>query len=86
MKVLLKIGHAEFLLPNDQGLSTLAKTFSKAKTADLTHRDYTNNDWTKVLKITGPAPEITIKYLDPKIEIIDTTLPLGLPEFGTRQD
>lgn len=86
MKVLLKIGHQEYLLPNDQGLSTLAKTLSKARICDEGHRDYRNDDWTKVINITGAAPDITIKYLDPKIEIIDKTLPLGLPEFGTRQD
>lgn len=86
MKVLLKIGHFSYLLPNDQGVSTLAKTLAKARQAGLTARDYESGDYTKVLEIEGGAPEISVKYLDPKIEVIDKTLPLGLPEHGTRQD
>jgi hypothetical protein len=86
MKVLLKIGRQEWLLPNDQGVSTLAKTLSKAKEADHGPRDYRNEDWTQVVSITGGAPAISVTYLDPKTEIVDKTLPLGLPEHGTRQD
>lgn len=86
MKVLLKIGHQEFLLANDQGLSTLARTLSKSRKASFDYKSYYGENLERILKITGGAPEVSIKYLDPKIETIDETLPLGLPEFGTRQD
>ncbi len=87
MKVLLTIGHQSFLLPNDQGVATLAKTLGKAREARKEYVDhYAANDFRQHLKITGSAPEVIVAYLDPKIEIVDTTLLLGLPEHGTRQD
>ncbi len=86
MKVLLKIGHAEYLLPNDQGLSTVARTLSKSKQAIYGWKDLYGDSHERILRIAGGAPEVSIQYLDPKIETIDETLPLGLPEFGTRQD
>lgn len=85
MKVLLKIGYHEYLLPNDQGVSTLAKVLSKAKRVDVGY-DAESTKHEEMITIQGGAPRIEVSYLDAKTKVKDNTLPLGLPEHGTRQD
>lgn len=82
MKVLLKIGYREYLLPNDQGVSTLAKTLSKAREARVTY-DPESTKHEEMITIEGGAPKIEVRYLDAKTKVQDNTLPLGLPEHGT---
>lgn len=83
MKVLLKIGYQEYLLPNDQGVSTLAKTLSKAKRVNVGY-DPESTKHEEMIEIEGGAPRIAVRYLDAKTKVKDNTLPLGLPEHGTK--
>jgi hypothetical protein len=85
MKIILKIGHYEYLLPNDQGVSTVAKLLAKAKHCDIDHRDGSYRDEDRIIRIKGGAPRIKVDYLPASTEIIDDTLPLGLPEHGHRE-
>jgi len=65
MKVLLKIGHTTFLLPNDAGVSAVMKTFSKA----LHCYDRTYEQSTPHLKVDPEPLEISMRFVDPKTVI-----------------
>lgn len=67
MKVLLSIGHNDFVLPNDAGLPSVIKVLSKACPAS-------DRSYLKAGKIlVEPVPvQITVRYLGPasKLEIV----------------
>ena len=98
MKVLLKIGYTTFILPNDQGVSTIMKALAKALIVKADH-NYGKKPYIEIDdNDDGYDRKLEMSYLPDKCKIVRRKpepedellgLPmhlLGLPEHGTRQD
>jgi len=98
MKVLLRIGYSTYILPNDQGVSTIMKALAKAQVVKTDH-NYGKNPYLEIDEDEeGYDRKLEMSYLPAKCKIVRRKpkpepellgLPmhlLGLPEHGTRQD
>lgn len=89
MKVIIRIGHREYLLPTDRGLATLTTLLGKAREVrrDHSHPCYGKDRYIEL------QPEDEERDLDltatlisdrVKIRTYQPEPPLALPEHGTR--
>lgn len=65
MKVLLKVGHSQYLLPDDSGLQTVIKALSRA----IPVYDYTYRRDDPHLEIDPEPQEVSVKYIPNKTPI-----------------
>lgn len=98
MKVLLKIGYSTYILPNDQGVSTLMKAMAKATPVKSNHNygkkpyieideDQDSHDRRLEMSYISDKCKIFSRKPEPEEELLGLPMHLlGLPEHGTRQD
>ncbi len=65
MRVLLKIGYEEIILPNDAGVPTLMKVLGKALRVSRDHR-YSDN----TIIVNSDPPTVSIELLSPKVRLV----------------